>query len=1539
MIQLYKVGNNDFIQNGDHVLFPESCELDRKLNGAWELSMVHPIDEDGIFEDIIAEAVIKAPTPEGEKLFYIYDVEKISEDAVEVCARPIFLQASKEVMLLDVRPTNKTGQEALDIMTAGTRYSGKSNIKTSNTAYYIRKNLLEAINGKSDNTFIKRWGGEILYDDFTVIINEKVGGDYGVNILYGKNMEYVRERTNIESVVTRIIPVSYNGHTLAGDTPWVDSPLIDKYTHVHTKVIEYDDVKLAEDISGEDEEGFQTLELLREELVRRAEKEFEAGMDRPKVTLEVNMIDLSSTKEYAEYEILESVSLGDIISCEHHIMRIATSARVIRQKYDCIQERNIKLVIGDFQHDYFSNVNSVINSISQNLNSNGNLMAEKVEGILNGIQTQIRLQSSVAKKVEGRAFTIEDLDPDSDLYGAMIFGTQGLQIATKRTADGRDWDWTTAVTAKGIVADAIITGLLTDKTGKNYWNLDTGEFSLSAGTIIGDKTIYQIIKAELDAYTDAVLSQAVSNLESKINKKVETWYQSTDPSVDWTGTTEVQWLDHNGEAILDQDGNPIMILWESEKYEHEGDLWQNETDNTEWIYRNGKWVRMNVPDEVFDKIDGKAQVFNDTPVPPYNVGDLWFQSETSDIMTCVTARTTGSFVSADWEKRNRYTDDGALNDFISDIFNPKIIEIQRQLDGQLETFFFDYEPALDNYPASEWTTEEARATHEGDLFFCKTSGYSYRFFKNNDGTWSWNLVQDTDTTKALALAAEAKDIADGKRRVFIETPYPPYDIGDLWVQGESGDLMRCQISRASGSYSSGDWVKATKYTDDSYAKQVEKNLEVVKADLTTQIDGKIESYNQTADPSGAWTTDTAKTQHTGDLWYNPTTKLTKRWNGTGWGQIDNAQAAAAEALAKEKNRVFNVTPVPPYDIGDLWVQGSSGDIMRCKTARSSGSYVSSDWERASKYTDDTTINNFINNEYANTIEEIKSSIDKKAETWRQDSDPASEWTELENTAWRDHNGNSILDHTGNELILIWEKEKAQHEGDLWKRTTDNTEWIYQNGTWMPMDLPDSLFDELDGKAQIFMSTPYTPYAEGDLWVTSTTSGKAAIKICTTDRKSGSFVSTDWIDPKYVDDNYVSTALKNYDTALDQLAVFTKLTGGITEQGLFVQNGRVYINATYILAGMLAGKFIDAKGITVKDTSGNITLSISEKGEVTILATSFKLAGKTVTEIVEEEIDGLTQEEMMDKLTNGSTSQGIYLNGTKIYINGQYIKALSVATNAIAAGAVTAAKISVDDLVSLKATIGGWKISTNVIYSPSVNDNVGAVALYSGGGTSESYLQFRHTENGSWINDLKISGTTGITSGDGTQSLSLIRNPDLSSQQFSDGSHHSLGSTYFYGYTQINADFKVSSGYTKSVQRETENYGIQDFYCYETPTPSLGDFGDGTIAEDGLCYVEIDDIFRESVNTGITYYVFLQKEGPGECWIKERCESYFIVEGTPGLRFAYEIKAKQRELEHIRFTDGSRNTDYGFAELNYEAMAETERLALIEEMEEAYGEYL
>lgn len=131
------------------------------------------------------------------------------------------------------------------------------------------------------------------------------------------------------------------------------------------------------------------------------------------------------------------------------------------------------------------------------------------------------------------------------------------------------------------------------------------------------------------------------------------------------------------------------------------------------------------------------------------------------------------------------------------------------------------------------------------------------------------------------------------------------------------------------------------------------------ANLQTQVDGKIETFSQTTDPSTAWTTIALKNQHTGDLWYNSSTKKTQRWSGTAWVNLENAEAQAASNLASKKAQVFTSTPTIPYYKGDLWVTAldKTGIVKTCQTTRTSGSYTASDWVEGLKYTDDTAVNN------------------------------------------------------------------------------------------------------------------------------------------------------------------------------------------------------------------------------------------------------------------------------------------------------------------------------------------------------------------------------------------------------------------------------------------------------------------------------------------------------------------------------------------------------------------------------------------------------
>ena len=151
-------------------------------------------------------------------------------------------------------------------------------------------------------------------------------------------------------------------------------------------------------------------------------------------------------------------------------------------------------------------------------------------------------------------------------------------------------------------------------------------------------------------------------------------------------------------------------------------------------------------------------------------------------------------------------------------------KLQKQVDGQIESYYKDYEPTLDNYPASYLTTDEEKSAHEGDLFYWKSKGIGYRFFYDDSvGEWKWQLIQDTDITKALDMASKAQETANDKKRVFVSQPVPPYDIGDLWSQ-DGGDILTCVVARVQNSiFSETDWQKRNNYADTDSVLEVKMN--------------------------------------------------------------------------------------------------------------------------------------------------------------------------------------------------------------------------------------------------------------------------------------------------------------------------------------------------------------------------------------------------------------------------------------------------------------------------------------------------------------------------------------------------------------------------------------------------------------------------------------------------------------------------------------------------------------------------------------------
>lgn len=506
MIQIYSPDNADYSKNGT-VLLPTSCELNMEINSTWSVELINPLDDR--FKNIVENAVLSVPTPYGQNLFRITQVDK-TDTEITAIAVPIFLDAQNDTFIYDQRPTDKNGQEALDILMNGTKYKGHSDIDTINTAYYVMKNLIECIASDDENSFLNRWGGEIRFDDYDIYINERLGDDNGARVEFGFNLSSIQESIDMTNVATKIIPVAYNGYTLPNQET-VNSPNnLNKYPIYYIRQIQYDDIKLAEDAMEDDEKNgitvCDTLTELYQALRTRAAKEFDNGIDLPSITYQVDMVDLEKTLEYAEFKDLVKVNLGDTVHVRHRRLDIETEARIIALTYDCIKQKRISLTIGDFVSNYFNKNSDITSSASQVINtSNNTLLANKIAGVINLLNTSLRAQKDVAQKQDVRAILFEDLDPSSPTFGALCIGTQGIQISKERNETNTDWVWGTAINFESIIADYIITGILSDRLGKNSWNLDTGvlktkdivvENGTFSGTITGSTIIGSILNSD-----------------------------------------------------------------------------------------------------------------------------------------------------------------------------------------------------------------------------------------------------------------------------------------------------------------------------------------------------------------------------------------------------------------------------------------------------------------------------------------------------------------------------------------------------------------------------------------------------------------------------------------------------------------------------------------------------------------------------------------------------------------------------------------------------------------------------------------------------------------------------------------------------------------------------------------------------------------------------------------------------------------------------------------------------------------------------------
>lgn len=337
------------------------------------------------------------------------------------------------------------------------------------------------------------------------------------------------------------------------------------------------------------------------------------------------------------------------------------------------------------------------------------------------------------------------------------------------------------------------------------------------------------------------------------------------------------------------------------------------------------------------------------------------------------------------------------NNYDDSWIEPALQDIQDQIDGELDTWYYQGVPTLNNLPASTWTTDDEKKKHIGDLYYDKDTGYVYRFLYDDENeTYYWTQIHDDAISEALRIANEAQDTADNKRRVFLQQPVPPYDAGDLWVNANytdpstqqvvySNDILKCITGKTDGqSFSINDWTKASKYTDDSKLLTFLDGYQGTLTQVQDQIDKKAETWHQNTDPSTAWNTAALQAEHVGDLWYcTADIASTNYKKDTTWCYVDKGSGASPRYVWEQQNvpqEVFDEIDgkVAIYIEWGAWINQTTGEnelevkdlfIPSSDTTQGGVAYKANKVYRCTNastptfqeinYTDDTTVNSII----------------------------------------------------------------------------------------------------------------------------------------------------------------------------------------------------------------------------------------------------------------------------------------------------------------------------------------------------------------------------------------------------------------------------------------------------------------------------------------------------------------------------------------------------------------------------------------------------
>ncbi|HEM4974291.1 TPA: phage tail protein [Streptococcus suis] len=389
MICLYAADESLFEHNGLGILDNDlkKCRVEEELNNLYTLTAQYPLWAK-FGKSIRNGMIIKAPTPNGDQLFRIYQ-SKPSMGMLEIHAFHIFYDLAFN-FVEDTNIVSKSGQAWLQQLSQNTQYRHPftffSDISTVAGSRVVRKNCVEILlNTSLDNSFVNRFGGEILRDNFKVYFNRAIGENRGFKIRHKKNLKGYTANIDDKSVITRIMPIGFDGLLLP--EKYVDSPRISDYPFPRIGKVEVD-VKAAVGENADAKDAIPLNEAYTK--MRVLIKEQFGVIDVPTCSYEVDFVELSKTKEYADFQNLETVRIGDTVTVSHDEDGFYVEAKVIRYEYDSLAGSLLRIEAGQFESRSSNNSINQQRSIEQQLEDVKTETSNMVQVAANGKNTIYR---------------------------------------------------------------------------------------------------------------------------------------------------------------------------------------------------------------------------------------------------------------------------------------------------------------------------------------------------------------------------------------------------------------------------------------------------------------------------------------------------------------------------------------------------------------------------------------------------------------------------------------------------------------------------------------------------------------------------------------------------------------------------------------------------------------------------------------------------------------------------------------------------------------------------------------------------------------------------------------------------------------------------------------------------------------------------------------------------------------------------------------------------------------------------------------------